>query len=142
MVADQLELRDFSIYVRVWDQLNWTLSPKYEFLVNKHTTMRGLAAQIHACLALHDPAIAVLPEEMDICRILSIHKFGIIDLVDMEVLPPRSSTLAWSARPAFSGNRCSSTPTVCSTSSSRPASTPETSLSRKNRFSAARSRLW
>lgn len=85
VTPDKLDLKDFSIYVRVWDQHNWKLSQKYEFLVNKHITMKGLAADIHSCLALHDLALDVDPQEMDICRILSIHKFNIIDLVDMEV---------------------------------------------------------
>jgi hypothetical protein len=85
LAADKMDLKDFSIYVRVWDQSNWRLSQKYEFLVNKHTNMRALAAQIHACLATNDPNINMPPEEMDVCRILSIHKFNIIDLVDMEV---------------------------------------------------------
>lgn len=78
-------MRDFSIYVRVWDQLAWKLSPKYEFIVNKNVTMKDLSLQIYNCFKEHDEPNAILPEDMDICRILSIHKFNIIDLVDMEV---------------------------------------------------------
>jgi hypothetical protein len=43
-------LKDFSIYVRIWDQQNWKLSQKYEFLVNKGTTMRSLASQIYTII--------------------------------------------------------------------------------------------
>lgn len=43
-------MKDFSIYVRVWDQHNWQLSPKYELIVNKNTTMKELALQIHTLL--------------------------------------------------------------------------------------------
>lgn len=50
MKEDQLEMKDFSIYIRVWDQLNWTLSKKYEILVNKSTTMKDVAVQIHTLL--------------------------------------------------------------------------------------------
>jgi hypothetical protein len=50
LVQDCLDLKDFSIYVRIWDQLNWKLSQKYEFLVNKHTTMKGLSSLIHTRL--------------------------------------------------------------------------------------------
>ena len=40
-------MKDYSIYVRTWDQANWLLSPKYEFIVNKNTTMKSLSHQIH-----------------------------------------------------------------------------------------------
>lgn len=43
-------MKDFSIYVRTWDQLNWILSPKYEFIVNKNTLMNDLARTINAYL--------------------------------------------------------------------------------------------
>ena len=62
LAADTLDLKDFSIYVRLWDQKNWRLSQKYEFLVNKHTTMKALAAQIHACLTINDPTLNMPPE--------------------------------------------------------------------------------
>lgn len=44
---DKLELKDYSIYVRLWDQLNWRLSNKYEVIVNKNTTVSDLANIIH-----------------------------------------------------------------------------------------------
>ena len=47
--------------------------------------MKDLSHQINKYLIEHNEPIIVLPEEMDICRILSIHKFGIVDLLDMEV---------------------------------------------------------
>ena len=38
---------------------------------------------------------------MDICRILSIHKFNIIDLVDMEVTLQLFSISEWLVKLAF-----------------------------------------
>jgi hypothetical protein len=133
-------MKDFAIYVRTWDQANWVLSPKYEFVVNKNTTMKDLAHQIHKHLLEHSESNIIPPEEMDICRILSIHKFSIIDLVDMEVLPHSFSTSEWSARSASSENPCLSTPTDSSTSSSRPPSNPDNSPRTRKSSSAGKSR--
>lgn len=36
---DSKDFKDFSIYVRIWDPEQWTLSQKYEFIVSKTTTM-------------------------------------------------------------------------------------------------------
>lgn len=44
---DTLDIKEYSIYIRVWNQLEWTLSDKYELSVNKNTTMKELAQQIH-----------------------------------------------------------------------------------------------
>jgi hypothetical protein len=46
--------------------------------------MKTLSMQIYELAKLNGLS-TIEPEEMDICRILSIHKFNIIDLVDMEV---------------------------------------------------------
>ena len=48
--------------------------------------MKSLANQIHTLLLDQNSSTIILPDEMDICRILSIHTFNIIDLVDMEVI--------------------------------------------------------
>lgn len=42
-----MEMKDYSIYVRIWDQSNWNLSKKYEFVVNKNTSMRSLSILIY-----------------------------------------------------------------------------------------------
>ena len=81
-------MKDFAVYVRLWDQLKWKLSPKFEFIVNKSTTMRQLADQVHDFLAKEQPDLVFDAQLMDICRVLSIHKFNMLDLVDMEVVSP------------------------------------------------------
>ena len=134
-------MKDYSIYVRLWDQENWVLSPKYEFTVNKSTTMKDLAHEIHKYCIEQNEANIILPEEMDICRILSIHKFSIIDLVDMEVFLLLFSTLVWSVRSVFLGNLCMSTQMDCSILSNKLGSSREVLQKRKKPFSGGKSRM-
>ena len=100
--------------------------------------MKDLATQIHKILIQENmPNIA--PEDMDICRILSIHKFNIIDLVDMEVPVFIFSILEWIAKPVFLGSLCLLTLMGFYTSSSRQESSLD-NLPRNNRqFSEERS---
>ena len=67
--------------------------------------MKSLSSLIHACLVQNDTSFIIASESMDICRILSIHKFSIVDLVDMEVFPSIFSTSVWSVMLACSENR-------------------------------------
>ena len=55
MKAEGVELKDFAVYVRLWDQLAWKLSPKFEFVVSKGTTMAQLAEQVQAFLTENHP---------------------------------------------------------------------------------------
>ena len=105
--------------MRIWNQLTWQLSPKREFIVSKSTTMNELATSIYLQFKQIDPNYAILPEEMDICRILSIHKFNMLDLVDMEVPKLAFSISGWPPTSACSANPCSSIPMACSMCSSR-----------------------
>ena len=72
-------MKDFLIYVRVWNPLEWTLSDKMEIVVTKLTTMKDLATLIY----VQNQSIPI--DKMEVCRVLSIHKFNILDLCDMEV---------------------------------------------------------
>ena len=44
---DSKDFKDFSVYVRVWDPEQWTLSDKLELIVNKTTSMKEFASMIH-----------------------------------------------------------------------------------------------
>jgi hypothetical protein len=65
--------------VKVWDPEQWTLSKTIELNVAKTTTMKDLAQLIFK------ENQDVPAEQMEICRILSINKFRILDLCEMEV---------------------------------------------------------
>ena len=85
MIPDEgMDQKDFSIYFRLWDQQNWQLSEKIEMIVNKNMT----AKELSEILSVNDDVNKIVndPNEMCICRILSIHKFNIIDLTEMEVI--------------------------------------------------------
>ena len=79
MKEDNIDQKDNSIYVRIWNPLEWTLSEKMEIVVTKTTSMIELAGFVYS-LNTDVPV-----EKMEICRILSIHKLSILDLCDMEV---------------------------------------------------------
>ena len=79
MKEDNLDIKDYSIYVRSWNPSSWTLSDKMEIVVTKTTSMKDLASLIY----VQNDSIPM--DKMEVCRILSIHKFNILDLCDMEV---------------------------------------------------------
>lgn len=46
MPDQDLDIKDFSIYFRVWDQRNWELSEKIEVVVNRNTMMKEVIDMI------------------------------------------------------------------------------------------------
>lgn len=47
-----LEIKDYSVYVRVWDAGQWSLSQKMEFVLSKSVTMRQFASSIRQKMCL------------------------------------------------------------------------------------------
>lgn len=102
--------------------------------------MKELSQQIYQFLHEHNELTIILPEEMDICRILSIHKFNIIDLVDMEVQFYIFSTSEWLAMSAYSASLCLSILMDSSTSSSKRVSSPDNWPNSKRQYLEEKSR--
>lgn len=102
--------------------------------------MKELSQQIYQFLHEHNELTIILPEEMDICRILSIHKFNIIDLVDMEVQLYIFSTSEWLAMSAYSASLCLSILMDSSTSSSKRVSSPDNWPNSKRQYLEEKSR--
>lgn len=99
MKEDNLDIKDYSIYVRSWNPSSWTLSDKMEIVVTKTTSMKDLASLIY----VQNDSIPM--DKMEVCRILSIHKFNILDLCDMEVKIILFSSIKW--------HKLQSSPNLC-----------------------------
>ena len=68
------------VYVRLFDPENWALGERREVVVNKMMTMNEMAGVIK----MKFPEWEVREEEMEITKVVALHKFRVEDLGEME----------------------------------------------------------
>lgn len=78
--SEWMSPKDVLIIIRFWDQAQWTLSDRYEMVVQKNDSGLDLAKRVEEFFP------HIIPENMEASRIVTLYRFNRYDLFSEEVL--------------------------------------------------------